>query len=185
MDALTALHTRVSTPRVAGPVPAEAALQNIFRAALRAPDHGQLRPWRFLRIQGEGLVHLADLFAEAAKADDPQISADKLESVRGKALRAPLVIMTISCATEHPKIPLLEQDIAAGCATHAMLVAAHAQGIGAVWRTGPMSTHPVVTKGLGLGAHEKVLAMLYIGQIEGPSRPIRELAVEDFVTLWS
>ena len=185
MDALNALHTRVSHPRVAGAVPAEDVLQNMFRAALRAPDHGQLRPWRFLRIQGEGLEHLADLFAAAAQADEPQISAEKLESMRGKALRAPLVIITISSAAEHPKIPVLEQDIAAGCATHAMLIAAHAQGIGAVWRTGPMSTHPVVLKGLGVKEHEKVLAMLYVGQIEGPDRPIRELAVEDFVTHWS
>jgi len=80
---------------------------------------------------------------------------------------------------------VLEQDIAAGCATHAMLIAAHAQGIGAVWRTGPMASHPVVTRGLGLQDHEKVLAMLYVGQIDGPDHPIRELAVEQFVTLWS
>lgn len=185
MDALTALHTRVSHPRVTGPVPEEAALQNMFRAALRAPDHGQLRPWRFLRIEGEGLTHLANLFAEAVQADEPQISADKLESVRGKALRAPLVIVTISSATELAKIPVLEQDIAAGCATHAMLLAAHAQGIGAVWRTGPMAAHPLVMQGLGLKTGEKIIAMLYIGQIAGPDRPIRELAVEDFVTLWS
>ena len=156
MDALNALHTRVSHPRVAGAVPSEDALQNMFRAALRAPDHGQLRPWRFLRIEGKGLAHLAAL-----------------------------IIVTISSAVDHPKIPVLEQDIAAGCATHAMLIAAHAQGIGAVWRTGPMSTHPVVLKGLGVKEHEKVLAMLYVGQIEGPDRPIRELAVEDFVTHWS
>lgn len=185
MDALNALHTRVSHPRVAGPVPEEAALQAMFRAALRAPDHGQLRPWRFLRIQGDGLIHLAQLFAEAAQADDPQIGAEKLDAIRAKALRAPLIIVTISSAAPHPKIPVLEQDIAAGCATHAMLLAAHAQGIGAVWRTGPMATHPIVTRGLGVIAPEKVLAMLFVGQIEGPDRPIRELAVEDFVTHWS
>lgn len=185
MDALNALHTRVSHPRVSGTVPDESIIDNIFRAALRAPDHGQLRPWRFLRIQGEGLVHLSDLFAEAALADDPQIGAEKLANIRAKALRAPFMIVTISTATEHPKIPVLEQDIAAGCATYAMLVAAHAQGVGAVWRTGPMSTHPIVLQGLGVKAPEKVLAMLYIGQTESPDRPIRNLAVEDFVTYWS
>lgn len=185
MDALNALHTRVSHPRVTGPVPTEEQLQNMFLAALRAPDHGQLRPWRFLRIEGEGLARLADLFAAAAQAEDAQLSPEKLESIRGKAMRAPLVIVTISTATEHPKIPVLEQDIAAGCATHAMLIAAYAQGIGAVWRTGPMSTHPIVMEGLGVQAHEKVLAMLYVGQIEGVDHPIRELAVEDFVTQWS
>lgn len=184
MDALTALQTRVSHPRVANISPSEEVVQHLFRAALRAPDHGQLRCWRFLRIEGKGLEHLADLFAEATQADDAQISAEKLEAARGKALRSPLVIVTISTAAEHPKIPVLEQDIAAGCATHAMLLAAHAQGIGAVWRTGPMSTHPVVMKGLGLQNNEKIIAMLYIGQISSPPHPIRELAVADFVTQW-
>lgn len=184
MDAIRALHTRLSVPRVAGPVPDESVLQAMFQAALRAPDHGQLRPWRFLRIEGEGLEHLADLFAEAALADNPALGENEKTSVRGKALRAPLVIVTISRATVHPKVPVLEQDIAAGCATHAMLVAAHALGVGAVWRTGPMSTHPLVMKGLGLEAGEKIIAMLYVGQPLGPQRELKPEAVADYVKRW-
>lgn len=184
MDAIHALHTRLSIPRVSGPVPDEAVLQAMFQAALRAPDHGQLRPWRFLRIEGEGLERLADLFAEAALAENPALSENEKASVRSKALRAPLVIVTISRAAEHPKVPVLEQDIAAGCATHAMLVAAHALGVGAVWRTGPMSAHPVVEKGLGLAPGEKIIAMLYVGQPVGPQRELKMEAVADYVKRW-
>ncbi|OGT74819.1 MAG: nitroreductase [Gammaproteobacteria bacterium RIFCSPLOWO2_02_FULL_57_10] len=184
MDALTALHSRTSAARVTGPVPDETTLQNIFRAALRAPDHGQLRPWRFLRIEGEALQRLGNLFVAAAVHDNPALTTEEQESVRSKALRAPLVIATVSRAAEHPKIPVLEQELSAGSATHAMLLAAHAQGIGAIWRTGPMATHPIVSRGLGLGENEKIIAFLYMGYPEGTSRPLRELSVEDYVQRW-
>jgi len=184
MDALTALHSRISVPRVAGPVPSEAAVHALFQAALRAPDHGQLRPWRFLRIQGDSLQRLADLFGAAALAESPDLTEEEVQSARSKALRAPLVVACVSCAAEHPKIPVLEQDMAAACAAHAMLLAAHAQGIGAVWRTGPFAVHPAVRDGLGLASHEKLIAFLYIGQPEGPLRPLRELPVADFVQSW-
>lgn len=184
MDALTALHTRTSVSRVSGKVPDESALQNIFKAALRAPDHGQLRPWRFLRIQGDSLHRLADLFIAAALSNTPDLSQEEQQTIGSKALRAPLIIVTISRAAPHPKIPLLEQDLSAAAATHSMLVAAHAQGIGAVWRTGPMADHPVVMQGLGLGEHEKIISIMFLGNPDSPARQARELAVEEFVQRW-
>lgn len=184
MDALTALHSRTSAARVTGPAPDETTLQNIFRAALRAPDHGQLRPWRFLRIEGESLQRLGNLFVAAALYDSPALTVEEQESVRSKALRSPLVIATVSRAAEHPKIPVLEQELSAGSATHAMLLAAHAQGIGAIWRTGPMATHPIVSRGLGLAENEKVIAFLYLGIPDGAGRPLRELPIDDYVQRW-
>lgn len=184
MDALTALHTRTSVARVSSPAPDEAALQNIFKAALRAPDHGQLRPWRFLRIEGDSLQKFADLFVAAALSNNPDLSSEDQRSVRKKALRAPLVVATISRAAPHPKIPAIEQDMSAAAATHAMLVAAHAQGIGAVWRTGPMAEHPKVTQGLGLQENEKIIAFMYLGTPDARARQARELSVEDYVRRW-
>ena len=184
MDALSALHTRSSVARVSGTAPADSAIDNLFRAALRAPDHGQLRPWRFLRIEGQSLQKLADLFAAAALQDNPALSVEEQQSAASKALRAPLIIASISRAAPHPKIPVQEQDLSAGAATYAMLLAAHAQGIGAIWRTGPMASHPLVTEALGIGENEKIIGFLYVGQPEGPPRPLRELNVSDFVTSW-
>src|SRR5690606_23672405 len=184
MDAISNLHTRLSAPKVSGPAPSEQALDNIFKAALRAPDHGQLHPWRFLRIAGESLQRLATLFESAAAEDNPQLTEDERSSIRSKALRAPLVIAVISTAMPHPKIPMLEQDLSAGAAAHAMLLAAPAQGLGAIWRTGPMATHPVVLRGLGLPAHAKIIAFLYVGHPHGPARQPKELRVDEFVQRW-
>lgn len=184
MDALSALHTRYSVGNVGGTAPDDSVVSNLFRAALRAPDHGHLRPWRFLRIEGESLQRLADLFIVAALRDNPGLSVEEQQSAGSKALRAPLLIVSISRAAPHPKIPVQEQDLSAGAATYAMLVAAHAQDLGAVWRTGPMASHPVITTALGLTENEKIIGFLYIGVPEGSPRPLRELTIDDYVKRW-
>lgn len=51
-DALSVLMTRQSHWPLAEPAPDDSQLQQIFDAALRAPDHGALRPWRFVLIRG-------------------------------------------------------------------------------------------------------------------------------------
>ena len=67
MDAIKALHNRVSSIRLTEPGPTKKVLDNIKKAALRAADHGRLRPWRFLVIEGEDRKKLGDLFVVAEK----------------------------------------------------------------------------------------------------------------------
>src|SRR5678816_3617391 len=52
MDALELLLGRNSAVKLQDPGPVDHALDVIFRSALRAPDHGRLRPWRFIVIAG-------------------------------------------------------------------------------------------------------------------------------------
>ncbi|MFM1896311.1 MAG: hypothetical protein RLZZ385_1385 [Pseudomonadota bacterium] len=184
MDALQALHNRTSVPKLGDPAPTADQLQAIFRAALRAADHGVLRPWRFLVIRGEALGRLADLFAQATEADTPDCDPLTLEAARAKALRAPVIIVTICRHRESPKVPLLEQQISAGAATQNMLNAAFALGLGAMWRTGPFATHPLVMKGLGLADHETIIAFLYLGSIEGGTKRLVALDTDAFFQNW-
>src|SRR5690606_41401008 len=98
MDAIANLHSRVSHSKVVGPAPSEQARDSIFRAALRAPDHAQLRPWRFLRIEGESLQGPADLLETAALTDKSQLSQGDRASPRANARREPLASGVISRA---------------------------------------------------------------------------------------
>ena len=52
MSTLDTLLNRNSHPRLTEPGPDADQLQTILQAALRAPDHGRLRPWRFVVISG-------------------------------------------------------------------------------------------------------------------------------------
>ncbi len=184
MNAIEALHHRSSMPRLAEPAPSAEALHNIFKAALRAADHGLLRPWRFLVIQGPSLEKLGDLFVAAAQHKNSQMTAAELEKIRLKPLRAPMIIVTISCPKEHPKVPVFEQDLSAAAATQNMLLAAYAQDLGAMWRTGSMAYDPIVKKGLGLTESEKVIGFLYIGAAAAPGKKILDENPDDYVQAW-
>ncbi|MCQ4348717.1 nitroreductase family protein [Pseudomonas stutzeri] len=185
MDALDALINRVSVARLGEPAPTPEQRELLLRAALRAPDHGQLRPWRFLAVEGEAREALGELFVRAELARDAQAPTAVLDKVRAMPLRAPLLMAVIACLREHPKVPESEQLLAAGCAAHGMLLAAHALGLGAIWRTGALSHDPVVHAGLGLAGNERLLGFLYMGTVQGERRTPQPLDPAEFVANWS
>lgn len=184
MDAITALHSRVSSSRLTEPAPAGKILENIFKAAMRAPDHALLRPWRFLVISGDSRQRLGELFVQATLAQQPDTAPEKLDKVRSKPLRAPMIVVGICSPRDHPKVPVLEQSLATGAAIQNMLVAAHAQDVGAIWRTGPMASDKIVTRGLGLADEEQILGFIYLGSIDGPRRQLKEEDFSDYFQDW-
>ncbi len=184
MDALHALHNRTSVPKLTDPAPSQEALQNIYRAAFRAADHGMLKPWRFLIIREAARDRLGELFAQAELAINPQSTAAAIDKARSKALRAPLILVTICRHHALPKIPEIEQLLSTGAATQNMLLAAYAQGVGAMWRTGPMAYHEVVRYGLGLNSAEKIVGFLHLGTSDCEPKSPAEPAVSDFFQTW-
>lgn len=184
MNALDALHLRSSVPKLCGPLPSQDMLENIYKAAFRAADHAVLRPWRFLAVKGESLDKLGDLFAKAGIAKDASLSTAAVEKLRCKPLRAPLVLICISNYKPHPKVPEIEQDLSAGAATQNMLLAAFAQGLGAMWRTGYLAYDPIVKNGLGLSDTEKIIGFLYIGTIDGGTKQLCEPDIQAYFEDW-
>ncbi|MDE1464590.1 nitroreductase family protein [Spartinivicinus poritis] len=184
MEILTALHNRVSKPRLVEPGPSDEQLAGIFQAALRAPDHAMLKPWRFLTIAGTGLEKLGQLFAEAAKQDQPDLSQEALNKYLGMPLRAPMIIVVICSPKPHLKVPEVEQILSTGAATQNMLLACHGMELGAMWRTGAMAYHTHVKAGLGIGTDELLAGFLYVGTPQGSTKRIPELNLTDFVQNW-
>ena len=93
MDALDLLLTRESALKLDAPAPSEADLDKMFQSAVRAPDHGRLRPWRFVVIEGDKRARLGDLMADAMRNRDPNVSEDMLVRERAKPLRAPTIVV--------------------------------------------------------------------------------------------
>src|SRR3990167_7007562 len=181
MDALDALLNRNSSSRLIAPAPDTAQRELLFRAALRAPDHGQLRPWRFLTIEGAAREQLGELLAQAWAAD---ASPEALSKARAMPLRAPLLVVVVARGQAHAKEPAQAQGIAAGWAAKGIVRAAHAQGRGAVWRTGELAYSAQGAAGLGLAADEQVIAFLYLGTPERELRAVPQVQVGDFVRAW-
>ncbi len=183
MDAIELLHNRTSCPLLEEPGPTEAQLNTLFQAALRAPDHGAIRPWRFLTVQGEARKKLGELFLNAARQDDENLSASRCDKIRNMPLRAPTLIIVVAAVQDHPKVPALEQQVSAGCAAQNIILAAHAQKLGAMWRTGDMAYHPVVREGLGVAAGETIMGYIYLGTAQKMKKvPQHDLA--DYVFEW-
>lgn len=162
---LNALLTRTSMhPRmVEAPAPNAQDLQLMLQAAMAAPDHGCLRPWRFTVIEGEGLRELGALFAAALKARKPAASDEDLEMTAAKALRAPMVVAFSAHLQDHPKVPHEEQIVATGCAMQQFILAADALGYGACILSGPNMHSDEVHRGLALPANERLVGLVYIG----------------------
>lgn len=184
MKALEALLSRSSSPKLSDPLPDHDILQNIYRSALRAADHGVLRPWRFLIIKGAARDRLGELFVAAALRQDPLLTPEKQSSLKQKPLRAPLILVTISNPVAHPKVPAFEQDLSAAAASQNMLLAAYAQGVGAMWRTGAMAYDKTVMQGLGLAEHEKIIGFLYFGTVIGATKNLNDPPVSKYFQEW-
>ena len=184
MQAIDALLNRVSCGKLEAPAPNSEQRSNLYRAALRAADHGSLKPWRFLEIEGEGLEALGQVFERAALQDDDQLTDVQRERFRKMPTRAPLIVAAIARCEEHAKVPKWEQVVATGAAVQNLITAAFAQGIGAYWRTGAMVEHNHVKRELGLVGDEKLIGFVYLGT---PSIPLRDAPVSevgDFFQPW-
>lgn len=184
MQALDVLLNRVSVPRLVDPAPDAAQRDILFGAALRAPDHGLLKPYRFLSVEGEARERMGELLAEALLQQGGSPTEQQLDKARQGPLRAPLVVVVIACLQDHPKVPRSEQRLTAGCAAHGILLAAYALGLGGVWRTGELSFSPHVAKGLGLSDDEEVLGFLYLGTPQNPPRVAAKEDTAAFVSAW-
>ncbi|MDF2180413.1 NAD(P)H nitroreductase [Aliiglaciecola sp. CAU 1673] len=169
MQALELLLNRQSQPRLQEPAPSGPALDNIFRAALRAPDHGNLTPWRFIVCKGKGLTKLGEIFEQGAIAAD--MSEKDIERAPSLPLRAPMVIIAITQYKEHAKVPWIEQVASTACAVQAMQMAAFAQGFGGIWRTGSYAQNEEVKNAFKLAEQDEIVGFLYLGTSVIPNSP--------------
>ena len=185
MDALDLLLTRESALKLAAPAPNESELDTIFQTAVRAPDHGRLRPWRFVVIESGKREGFGALMAQSLLRKDPAASADMLDRERAKAMRAPTIVVTAAHVQKGHRIPEFEQIAAVAAATQNMMLAAHAMGFGAMWKTGDAAYDSSVKSALGLHEDDEILGFLYLGTNAGGSAPHPRPAARDQVSVWA
>src|SRR5258707_3785695 len=92
MRALGLLLSRQSVGMLEEPAPQGAELDLIFDAALRAPDHGRLRPWRFVLIRGEVRTAFVDLMVESLKRRGGAAPEAAIQKTRERIGSMPLIV---------------------------------------------------------------------------------------------
>src|ERR1700757_995088 len=109
MQAIDALVTRRSATTLTEPAPDAGALDTIFASAVRAPDHGRLRPWRFVVIPEDKRARFGEVMADCMARNDPGASTEMLQRERDKAMRAPVIVVVAAHVQKMHKIPEVEQ----------------------------------------------------------------------------
>ncbi|HLY52436.1 MAG TPA: nitroreductase [Steroidobacteraceae bacterium] len=173
MQAIDALVTRRSAVTLTEPAPDDGALQLIFASAVRAPDHGRLRPWRFVVVRGAARERFGELLAAHLARTQPAATAEALQRERAKALRAPLILVVAAHVNAAVKIPPIEQVLSAGAAAQNILLASVALGYNAMWKTGGAAYDEAVKRALGFEPGDAIVGFLYVGTEAGRTPPPR------------
>lgn len=191
MDLKAYLSARRTIPSVhlSAPGPDHGQLHEILTLASRAPDHGKLARWRFVKIEGDARKQLGELCLNRAI----QLASDEgrvlTEAERDKTVstfnHAPLVVVLISTAEQHPKIPVWEQELAVGAVGMNLVHASNSVGYSAQWLTGWMSYDSHITTKLGVKADEKIAGFFHIGTPRAAPVERARPDLSTMITNWS
>jgi len=187
-DVIEAILTRhsVSPKRVVKPGPSVDQLRILMAAAAAAPDHGKLRPWRFVEFTETSRNTLADVFEVALLERLPNADADALSRTREKASRAPLLLGLVLQLNRTADVPHVDDQMASGgAALQNVLLAAHSMGFGARALSGQAVRTNAFRAALNLVGDEIFLCFIAIGTATSAPRRNERPAPESLLTQWN
>lgn len=182
MELFEAIHGRTTVSKVkADPLPRE-MVEKLLSAGAQAPNHHKVRPWRFVVLTGDGRKKLGDVMSASFLDRNPGTPPEGLEKTRALPLRAPVIIAVGVDKPTESKIHEIENIAAAAAASQNILLAAHALGLGAIWRTGEWARDPKVKSFLGFEADQHLIGFIYVGYPDVLPEPYVRIGHEDRVT---
>lgn len=182
-EALINSRQNILPRRLSEPGPSAAQVEQLFRAAAAAPDHGQLRPWRFVLVPANKRADLAEVFAQALLERDAKATAEQVASAREKAHRAPWLALVVAClGPREPAIPMLERMVSVGCAVQNMLLSAHSMGFGAGLTSGQAMASAPLRRLFQLQPGEEAVCFINVGTASRRKPPRLRPDPTDFVS---
>ena len=164
MQVLEAIRTRRSIGKTTDQVPTREQINLLLEAATWAPNHHLTIPWRFVVVAGDVRAEFGRITSASKlrrmQAEGRDITGEEEALIR-KAFRAPVIIAV--CIEPAENVPESDEIAAGAAATQNVLLAAHALGLAAIWRTGDGSRDPDVVRWLGLSERAKVVGFVYVG----------------------
>ncbi len=132
---------------------------------------------------GAARERLGQVMADSQRQKQPNLPAEAYQKTRGLPLRAPTIIAVGVDKPADPQVIEIENIAAVAAACQNILLAAHAEGLGAIWRTGEWARDPQVKHFLGFAPDQHLIGFLYIGYLESQSQPPQRPSYEDR-TVW-
>lgn len=181
MEIFEAIHGRTTINKVKQDALPRDLIEKILSAAVQAPNHHNVRPWRFIVLTGNGRNQLGEVMAASFLDRNPATPPEGLSRPRGLPLRAPVIIAVAADKPADPKIIEMENFASASAACMNMLLAAHALGLGAIWRTGEWARDNKVKEFLGFSADQHIAGFIYVGYPDFQPEPYIRHGFEDRV----
>lgn len=171
--ALMGARQNISPRRLEDPGPSPEQIDAMFQAAATAPDHGMIRPWRFVVVDPARRSLLADAFAQALSDRDAEATPEQLQAARDKAHRAPFLALAIAClGPAEPDIDRLERLVSLGAAIQNMLLCATSVGLGSSLTSGQAMRAPALRRLFALQDGEHAVCCINVGTV-GRGKPAR------------
>jgi nitroreductase len=178
MDVFEAIHHRHSHKKVKPDAVSRELIEKLLDAAVQAPNHYKVRPWRFVVLTGDALHRLGNVMSASLRERHPEYPQEAFDKAHATPLQAPVVIAVGVDKPTEAKVSEIENICAAAAATQNLLLAAEALGLGSKWRTGEWATDLKVKEFLGFQADQHLIGFIYLGYpeviAEHPPRPTFE-----------
>lgn len=145
-------------------------IETVLEAARWAPSHGQTEPWHFTVYTGEARQGLSEAYAAAFQANAGAkgiYTPEGHEAARRRAFEVPVSIaLTLRPALKPdgtPVMPELEEMLALACAVQNLHLMASALGLGGMWSTGLLATHPLVEAFVNIPKPSRLMGFFTLG----------------------
>ena len=182
MELFEAINTRHSVGKVKTDAVPRDLILKLLNAGNQAPNHYKVRPWRFIVLTGDARAKLGDVMAASQHDRMPDAPKEAFDKTRALPLRAPVVIAVGVDMPVETKVLEIENLSAASAACQNILLAAHASGLGAIWRTGDWARDAKVKSFLGFSEDQHVAGFIYIGYPDVVVEPLARPSFEDRTT---
>jgi thiosulfate/3-mercaptopyruvate sulfurtransferase len=170
-DLLDLITRRRSAPALTTPPPTDDQLRAILAAATTVPDHGRLRPYRFVVVAGEARQRFSAALRDSAIA--AEADAVTIAKAARKPWFGPLQVVIIASPRAHASIPVWEQEATAALTGYAMALAAAGLGVGAAWKSGHHLDGEPLQRLFALAPGERILGWINLGTTTASDKPAR------------
>jgi nitroreductase len=187
MDTYDAIAKRTSVYQYRpDPVP-RYVVERLIAAAIRAPNHKLTEPWRFAVLTGESKRRYAELRRgyRASRFDDP--ASPEAQRAAEKAYREPVetpALVVVMCKVADDPVRREEDYGAAMMAIQNLMLAATADGLGSVVRTGGIMDDPALRALVGVPEGYRVVGIVSIGYLLAEPEPTPRRISAAEVTRW-
>jgi nitroreductase len=180
---ILALRYSVGPKFLAPPAPTAVQWQRAAQLALRAPDHGGLRPFRFVIVDDSQRAALSELFARDAIRRGH--GADEVDKARARAFNGPGLVAVVGRVRDGvADVPVHEQWLCIGAALMNFLNALHLMGFGAKALSGASVSDPDIRSAFCTEA-ETLVSWVVAGRPTRAAHPKRSDAVSPLIDRWS